>query len=70
MRLLFAGARLHQPALGDANARFGFDDLRSGRVGGGLRALGGRHRAVELLLRDLVLREQASQPLDISGRLC
>ena len=67
--LLFAGAGLHQPALGDANAGFGFDHLRPRRVGGRLRAIRRGDRAVELLLRDLVLREQAAKPLDVARRL-
>ena len=64
-----AGARLRQPALGDPDAGFGLGDLRPRRVDGGALRLGGRDGRVELLLRDLVLGEQALQPLDVARGL-
>ena len=69
MGLLFAGARLDEPAFGDADAGFGLGDLRARRIGRRLLRFGCADGAVELLLRDLVLGEQALQPLDVARRL-
>ena len=68
-RLLHFRSCLHEPALRHAHVQFGLDDLRRGRFGRRGVGIRRRHRRVELLLRDLVLRQQRLEPLDVLGRL-
>src|SRR5260370_497257 len=69
VRMLLAGARLCEPALGDADAGFGLGNLRPRGVGGGALGVGGGGRRVELLLRHFVLREQTAETLHIARGL-
>ena len=67
--LLTSDASLREAALGHPNTQLGFLDLRLRRFGRGSVRRGSRHRCVVLLLRDLVLRQQWLQPLDVLRRL-
>ena len=66
MRLLFAGARLRQAALGDADPRVGLGHLRSGRIGGRLLGLGSGDSRLELLLGNFVLGREPAQSLHVA----
>ncbi len=65
--LLFAGARPHQLAFRYLDAGLRLRDLGLRGFDGGALHIGRGHRRVELLLRHLVLGEQAAQPLDVAG---
>src|SRR3954465_8730869 len=64
-RLLPACLSLNEPALGNADRRLRFLDLSLRRLGGSSFRLSVRSRRVELLLRDLLLREERTETFDI-----
>jgi hypothetical protein len=67
--LIATSTRQIQPALSRLDGGFRLDDLRLCSFNRGLRAFRAGNGRIVLLLRDLILREQAFEPLDIACRL-